>query len=354
MTGKEAKRLASLDAMRGLAVLGMLPFHLVFFGGFFALGSGGGTNVFTALPFPIEFRPPLGTGLILFFFVTGVSLAASISRKKSFIEIGRRTIIRYGAYYLVSILFEIILWSVIGWRLDISFILSGYFSFFQPIEGLSIAAVLAFPLIFLFNWKKLLVISSGLALAVGIALYAVFLPQASSLPVYSPLNPLLIGLFSALKGLPIELFGASIGKLVLEGKDIKKKMILIGIAIVTVYVVVPFLLGSGMLHMLLMVWSYPSAILFTLGSSLFLFGLFQFVEARKISLSPLKVLGRLSFFVYFGHWMILLPSIQILGGVGVISKNLGLLLVLMVISLTVAWVLTYFYGRWRWGSPSTW
>jgi uncharacterized membrane protein len=76
ITEKSERRLASLDVLRGLAILGMLPFHLFFFGGFFRVSKWlRKSNIEQSIS--IEFRSPLGTGLFLFNFVTGVNPAVS-------------------------------------------------------------------------------------------------------------------------------------------------------------------------------------------------------------------------------------------------------------------------------------
>ena len=102
---KPVTRLAALDAIRGLAILAMLPFHVIIFSAFFSFFSSGiGFTEFSGMnqtfPAPIDFRPPLGTGLLFFNFVTGASLAASLARggtEKSLLTRWRRVIFRYGS-----------------------------------------------------------------------------------------------------------------------------------------------------------------------------------------------------------------------------------------------------------------
>jgi len=358
------ERLRSLDAMRGVGILAMMPFHLVFFGQIFTFSGEGGISLVQAMPFPIEFRPPMATGLVLFSFVTGMSLAFFASQEKSKFSLLAGVIRRYGTYTLVGILFEILLWTTLkGPNIDygfyFSFIVGGYGSFSAPLTGLSLSALIAFPLILYLPWKKIIATAVGIALSVGLVLYYFLITHPydpeigylQGLPEFSLLNPLLIGMFAALKGVPIVLVGAVIGKSISARKNILKKKILIGSAIVVTYMIVPAFFGTFMIQFVLAIWAYPYAITFVIGSSLLLFSLLQICEDKKINLVVFEVLGRVSFFAYFGHFLLLLPLIEV---IGFANMNLGYLLGLMVISEIVVWILSYRYCKWKWGSPSNW
>jgi hypothetical protein len=322
---KPKKRLAFLDATRGFVVLLMVPIHVLFFGMFFAFSSQGAA-VFPQFPLPVDFNLPLGTGLLLFFFVTGTSLSVSLARRsgnQSFPMAWRRIIIRYGIYYLLSIPFELLIWnSFMGWKIDYHYYLlltvAGSGSFSQEIQGLCLAAILAFPFIFYFSRRKLAVVSLVFALAVSIILYLVLLPVSSALPEFSPLNPLLIGYFAAFKGVPLVIAGAIVGKFAMEGIDVAKKINLVGLAITLAYIIIP-LFCSHFIPVLVPIWVYPHAILFALGFNLLLFGLFQYLVKRNANVVLFQVLGRLSLFIYFGHFMLLLPIVEVIGGFGALS-----------------------------------
>jgi len=359
------KRLAVLDSMRGFAVLGMVELHIGYLASMLGLIGSGGSSFFKVPP-PSTYDLPLATGIFFFFFVTGISLAVSIARrseKGSFSTMARRVVLRYGGYYLSAIIVELILlysfiWMGLPQPTNIMIILGGAASYFSAVQGLGIAAILAFPLILFLPWKKLLTASIGVALVVGLVLYLILFFKV---PLYwvppnlfiVPLNPFLTGYFSALKGLSVILLGATVGKLIVEGRDIKKKIILIGAPISLGYTIVPAILNSGLQHLMAPIWSYPHAIPFICGSCLFLLGLFQILEARNHSLSPLRVLGRLSLTVFYAHFLILLPILYTLKLLK-IDITFGLLIGFVVLTEIIVWIAAYFYSKWRWGSPSSW
>ena len=132
-----------------------------------------------------------------------------------------------GGYVLAGLFFEIILWSIItGGVLSIVELIPIAFTgaiFSGPIIGIGLTAIVAFPFILTFSWRRLLSVSIILAFAVGLTLYYLLLsqgaspiPQWGTLPQTSPLNPFLTGGFSILKCLPMILIGAVVGKLVLK------------------------------------------------------------------------------------------------------------------------------------------
>ena len=354
------KRLSALDAMRGLSILGMIPMHMFLFGALWLGGGWGSTGGSSATLSVVTFDKPLATGLIIFFFVTGVSLTLSLARrqeKQSFSEMARHVILRYGGYAIIGIFFELIMWIILyGGQINLQTIvrllpaiIAGA-TFSGPIIGIGLTAIVAFPLILKLSWKKLLTISSVLAPIVGVVLYYVLLPQYSSLPQGTLLNPVIIEGWSILKSLPLMLIGAAVGKLVLAGRDIKKPIIIIGAAICFAYAIIPTLLGSGMLHIVLAMWAYPHAILFTISSSLFMFGLFRILEARNYKLNAVKVLGRSPVLVYYGHFILFLTLFMLVGE----NMTMGVLGGLMLFVIAVVWILSYLYSKWRFGPPSSW
>jgi uncharacterized membrane protein len=344
------KRLKSLDALRGIAILAMLPFHMLTYGGYVEVDGGGTEQAITLL---VEFDPPLATGLILFFFLTGMSLAVSFSKRReqqSPFVMWRRVLLRYGGYILGGIISEFILLSIF-FQIPITvenltMIASGQ-TFSGPIIGLGLAAILTFPLIQGFSGKKLLVVSLiGGALLSGL-LYFFLVPQ-SSLSFSSEMNLLLTGWFGVLKGVPMVLAGGAIGKLIGEGKWFQKYIFPIGSVIGVAYIIIPTLLGSGMLHILFAVWAYPHAVLFTVGISICLFGILHRFEARNFRISTaFSVLGRSSFYVFYGHWFILGVLLIWIG------SQVNVLFLTLLATATI-WIITYVYSRKRWGNPSTW
>jgi uncharacterized membrane protein len=352
------RRVASLDVMRGFAVLAFITVHISVFAILFGLVNAQGGFTFTPLP-PATFEWPLATGLLYFFFVTGVSLAVSLSiKKKSFSVFGRRVILRYGIYLVSAMILDLAMNYIISlyvgynnWPWTVDGVLTEPSSFFTPVVGLALSAILAFPFVFYLSWRKLLALAIGEASLVSLILY--LYPVHTYFGGLTPLNPFLTGYYSMLKGFPIVILGAVIGKLMMDGKDLKKTMTIVGALISILYVIVPALLGSGLEPLATPIWEYPHATLFLSGSCLFLFGLIQLIEARHINLSPLRVLGRFSLYIFYGQFL-LLPSILLpLESLG-IKVTFELLLGLDFVSLIVIWILAYVYSKWRWGNPSKW
>lgn len=352
------KRLSSLDTMRGMSILAMIPIHMLLFGVLWSGGGWGTTGGISLELSVVSFDKPLSTGLIVFFFVSGMSLALSLARRRerqSFSAMGRHVIFRYGGYAIVGIIFELIMWFILGGGelpnlITLLPVIIAGATFSGPIIGIGLTAIVAFPFILKLSWKKLVATSIVLAPTVGLVLYYVLLPRFSSIPEVSLLNPLIIEGWSILKSLPTMLIGAAIGKLVLDGRDVKKTLLVIGGVVTIGYMIVPALLGSGMLHLVLAMWAYPHAILFTIFSSLFMFGLLRALEARGIKLTPLKMFGRSPLLVYYGHFIIFLTLFMLLGG----NVSTGVLGGLIVFVIAVVWILSYIYSKWRFGSPSEW
>ncbi len=343
------KRYKALDAMRGIAILFMIPFHIFLFSGGVPLdGGGGGSN---NLLF-VDLSRPLGSGLILFYFVTGMTLIISFASKRknqSFLGMFRHMLRRYGSYLIIGVIVEIVFRSLI-WGENLIDLIAGIFggwalTISSPIMGLSLAAILSFPFILYLSWKQLFAATLALASTLTAILYTIPIPNSSLL------NLLVTNNFAVLKGVPIVLFGAAIGHLFLEGRDLKKTFLLIGVAVGAVYTVVPLLLGKGMLHLLLAIWAYPYAVTFITGVSLAFLGLFQYLEARNVKLSAATVLGRSSFIVYYGHFILLVMVLVIVGFENITAT---VLLGDMVFSTIGIWILTYFYSKRRWGPPSLW
>jgi len=343
----ESKRLKALDAMRGIAILFMIPFHIFLFGGGVPWSGGSGSNLLF-----VDLSRPLGSGLILFYFVTGMTLIVSFASKRenqSFYGMFRHMLRRYGGYLILGVIIEIVFRHLV-WGQKVTDLIVGIFggwtlTISSPIMGLSLAAILAFPFILYLSWKQLLAAAIVLASTLTTILYRIPIPD------FFLLNLLFTNNFAVLKGVPIVMFGAAIGYLLLEGRDLKKTFLLIGGTIASIYTIIPLLLGRGMLHLLFAIWAYPYAVTFITGISLAFLGLFQYLDVRKINLSPATVLGRSSFFVYYGHFILLFVFLALIGFSNV---TMTILLSDMLVSTIGIWVIVYFYSKRRWGPPSNW
>ncbi len=352
-------RLMYLDALRGVAILVMIPLHLFLFGGglveMFGGGGGGGGLSTIALPPPVDLKNPLSTGIILFFFVTGYSLVESMFKregKQSILQMEKHIVTRYGIYVLIGVAAELLLRCYNRGTIDLVVELQKIFglsflSVSQPIIGLAIAAIIAFPVMRYISWKKLLALSLVLGAAEGLLIYTVALPNELFFRL------LFTNSFAVMKGVPMILFGGAVGKALHEGKRIGKKTFGAALAVVLAYAVAPFFLGTGGLHLLLVLWSYPYAMTFV--AALGIVALWAFIEldGRGTNLSAFTVLGRSSFAVYYGHFAILFVVMGLLSYLGV-TAALPIVLAEMVIATIAIWVIIYFVSKRMWGDPAMW
>ncbi|MDD1775961.1 MAG: hypothetical protein LUP94_01245 [Candidatus Methanomethylicus sp.] len=361
------KRLHALDALRGIAVLLMIPTHLFVFGGGTTsiFGEGGSSQLNYMLP--IYNARPWGTGLLLFFFVTGVALATVIASKrgiKPFSGIAKREIIRYSSYILLGAVTEFLVYFVIYGQTDLAKIVQRIFglsflSVSQPIIGLGFSAIISLPLIYKLSWRKLLPAALAMAVVEGLILLLVTFPNVSSTTPSSELwgtalmRMLFAAPFAIFKGIPIVLYGAAMGGLLKEKGTIKKIYFVIAGIISIGFILVPAVVNMNFWHMIFVIWSYPLAMPFIAASCLFCYGLFTFVEAKGRSISIFQVLGRNSLIVYYGHFIFLLILITVLGAMGY-EITIQIMMTEMFASTIAIWIIAFFYSKWRWGDPKNW
>jgi uncharacterized membrane protein len=187
MASVQAHRVKYLDAFRGIAILLMIPLHLFLFGGGISGVWGGGSGSSVVYPLPIDLTRPLSTGIILFFFVCGFALVESLYKregKQSLLQMEKHVVIRYGLYMLIGVAAELLLTLYSRGITDIAYQLQRIFgmaslSLSQPIIGLALAAMIAFPIMRYLSWKKLLVLALVWAVAEGLIIYTVAFPRSS-------------------------------------------------------------------------------------------------------------------------------------------------------------------------------
>lgn len=351
------RRVKYLDAFRGIAILLMIPLHLFLFGGGveFTPGGGGGGGGVPTFILPIGLSRPLSTGIILFFFVAGFAVMESMFRrmdKQSLLKMELHVITRYGIYMLIGIAAELLItyftngfsdiWNQIQRIVGLSSL-----SLSQPIIGLSLSVMIAFPIMRYLSWKKLLVLALVWALAEGLIIYSVTFPRE----VFVRL--LFANSFAVMKGIPMVLFGAAVCKALRGGNKIGKVLYYTSMAVALAYIVVPTFLGTGGWHMIYLLWEYPYAMTFVAAVGILLLGLFIRLEQKGKKLSALTVLGRSSFAAYYGHYVILFGVTTILKYLGM-TITLPMLLLEMVVATIAIWIILYFVSKRKWGDPSTW
>jgi len=349
----QSRRVKYLDAFRGIAILLMIPLHLFLFGGGVEWGGGGSGS--SAYPLPIDLSRPLTTGIILFFFVAGFAVMESMFRRQgrqSLLQMEKHVVLRYGIYMLIGIAAELLIkWATSGIT-DIVAQLQkivgiSLLSLSQPIIGLAISVIIAFPIMRYLSWKKLLVLALVWAVAEGLLIYTVVFPKDVFLRLLFA-NP-----FAVMKGIPMVLFGGAVCKALHDGKGIGGKIYYASAAVVLAYIVVPIFLGTGGSHMLYLLWSYPYAMTFVAATSIFALASFSKLEKRGTKISALTVLGRSSFAAYYGHYAILYSGTTLLGYLGV-KVTLPIILTEMVIATIAIWIIIYIVSKRKWGDPSTW
>lgn len=355
-------RIRTIDAIRGVAVLIMIPLHLLLFGGGTGWDlSGGGT----LSPFPVDMVPPLGTGLILFFFITGMALAVTSVQKRGTQTVGRLSrgvVKRYGMYIFIGAAIQFLLIYLLqpafgnsgSYQIPmdpvsiLQYIFGGGFlTLAQPIIGLSIGAMIAFPFIYRLSWKQL----AAAALALAVTVWGVL--SLVSVPDFFLLNLFFTDAFAVFKGLTTIFFGAALGKLMMEGRALDRRYVVAALAVVGAYVAVPSLLNGQPLHLALAMWSYPHAIAFITALGVVSLSLFRHFDSTNAGFLAFTVLGRSSFAVYFGHFFLIIAIYAAFMMLG-ITASAGIVLAEMALSTSLIWGAAYYFSKRRWGAPSTW
>lgn len=343
------KRLRCLDAMRGLAILFMIPYHTVWL---YLFLTGLYEELETAEAVLATHGDPLATGLPLFFFITGASLVLSSMRRLetgSPREVVLHIVLRYVIYILTGMfLLGTSLYVILGVTPDFSRMLSRAINVSDPIASLGLTAIVALPFIHGLSWRQLTASATAIALLMSLILSQ---PFAFILGWY-PLNILFTNTWAVLKTIPLMFVGAAVTKLLVQGQKMKREMVLVGGAITLMYIFVPPLIGAGtILALFLGTWAYYHSILFSAGASLFLLGIIQMLDDRHVNLTILTVVGRVPLVIYYLHFSLLALAYRLIGPSSLTSE---IAIVVTIIIAIVSWILCYLFSKRRWGSPSEW
>lgn len=343
------KRLRSLDAMRGLAILFMIPYHTVLL---YLLLTGVYQELETAEAVFATRGDPLATGLPLFFFITGASLVLSYTRrleKESPRQVALHVVIRYAIYMLTGMFFlGLALNFALGTAPDFSRMFSRAINVKDPIVSLGLTAIVAFPFIYGLSWGQLTASAATIAILMSFLLSQ---PFAFVLGYY-PLNILFTNAWAVLKTIPLMFGGGAVAKLQLNGRKMKREMVLVGGAITLGYMIVPPLIGAGtVLALFLGQWAYYHSILFSAGACLFVLGIMQMLDDRHVNLTILTVVGRVPLLIFYLHFSLLALAYRLIGPS---SLTTDIAVILTIIIAMVSWILCYLFSKWRWGNPSEW
>lgn len=328
------RRILFLDSMRGFAIFLMMIIHAYSFATIDPLsGKAYGTN--SALVLAPEI--PLATMFPIFFFVSGISIAISISRRRSKGEgiLGIASHFAGRALLLVSVGIAI---SGIGGLSGIQFyFLNGR----EPISLIGLSALLALPAIYLGTPKRLAALAVTSYAIVGGALLSepLILFAGAAGPI------LLTGPFSMFKTMPLILAGASIGLQASSSTSIRKVTLASSGGALLAAVVAGSAFYTGEV-------AYASTyfISIPLVASIGLLGtpIFAALEGRGIRLMPLAVFGRTGLFVYGAQIFILTLAMIIFP----YSPGNDVFVLMTLACLATLWPASYFIVRAKGGTKA--
>jgi len=322
----EWKRLDYVDIFRGFALFVMVSIQIFSFLWIY--------DIYRDYPYYVKeidsvtWIPPS----LLFTFVSGMSVYLLVMKRKdsdkSTWQIFREVVKRYGIYVLISLPFTWIMWN-----------LNTYFAWDEAIQGIGLGAIFTAMIVLLFGKR----INWAFALVPIFAFFQHFLLRhyqfASTVPADSLTIPSFLlnvsyrGWFSLINMIPLMISGIIFFKMIQENRP-KIQLLMFGIGNLAV---------AGLLHFTIVPIDYYfrsfSYMFFAVGeSSLICIALYMiYLNKNKIFealLYPLKVFGKLSFFLYVGHYLLILKVLQITG----LSDRLGEVASWMVTAVLMVFV----------------
>jgi peptidoglycan/LPS O-acetylase OafA/YrhL len=337
----KTRRIASLDAVRGFAVLFVIFAHASVYGPFYPGGDAPSTAVLNP-------SSPVEMGVTYFFFVTGISLAVSLhnrqkNRNQSLNQITKHIIKYYGMLVLIGIFINPLVGVITENPIVFSSITNRIYGSFGKDEicMIGITDLVVFLFVYYLSWKVLFTLSSASFTLTSLILSFSLYPD---LPILSAL--LFTGDFALFKTFPLVLLGGVVGKKLLEGKkSFAKWASVIGIVTFIGFLVMLEFLGGG-IDISGARKLYWFAFAMTVGFGFMILGLFTFLENRDLNLTPITVLGRLALPVYVISQIVL----QVLIGFIPPCPDLGLSIIFGISEAAIIWGAVYLYAKWRWPS----
>ena len=361
------KRIDSIDAMRGLGILGITPIHTLLVFAKADVFSTSNTTWNPNLAFPY-----------FFFIISGMCLAISIGRRRrnqNLREIYTHALFRYGGYILLSIIMTVAI-SVTVMHLfrdtiDLHQIYRNILRWSEPIRGIGLSCLVSFLPVFYMTTTELLVTSTLMFSLSSLILYNIHDPF-----LYGPLTPILItGMYSLIKTVPSILFGAAFGKIIIENllqnpernrssPLVPSKTILTtGIIMVTMIELAFFLLtvrdswqlcgvdvagftaiGNSTKGLLFIKIGGPYQIstAFSIGGFMILLGWFENLSSSGHTFKYISFIGRTGIQIFIAHFLLLILEALLLGTTMIAP---ALLLALILLNSSLMYVFAYFYDR---------
>jgi hypothetical protein len=308
MDGKSSGRVASVDTLRGIAVLQMIFWQIFDF-----LAK---VNIYADSPLFIqEFNmPPHFSVFFLFMSMSGASLYLSfLKRRKEGLrkkDIAKHVLKRYGRLILISLLFT-----------GFVFGFCTFFGWDEAVQGIGLTAIIMSLLLLVDPSNKILV-------AIAMILFLLRPFAMESIPKYTEnyprcvteynlkmfvislvLNSFVRGFFSVFNLLPLMITGTIFIKMLLMEKMLLKKSALMSLGMLLVALFLHFL---G-LKIDFYARSY-SSILLEVGTFLGLYSVTEYLSKTRINLlvKPLENFGRGAFIAYFAHFLLIYKPLQLL------------------------------------------
>ncbi|HDN02095.1 MAG TPA: hypothetical protein ENF42_03880 [Candidatus Bathyarchaeota archaeon] len=345
------KRINTIDAMRGIGILGITPIHslLIF------------TNSFRTSPENMMWNPLLAAPYF-FFFISGMCLSLSVVRRRklqNLREIFMHGLIRYGGYIFISIAMSVSLTMLftylISGKIDLSTIYQDISNWGEPIRGIGLACLFSLIPVYYLSTRKLLLSSIGIFIFSSVILHLI--PSSFSYGVLTPIA--FSGLYSLLKTVPAVLFGAMFGNMIAKNYYDKndnphhgvlipeRKVFLAGLSVILM-VELAFLIltirnswntiginvaefitvgdsKTGMLFLKLGGPYYVTAA-FSLGGFMLLLGMSEMLRRMGFHFRYITFVGRTGIQIFIVHFLLLILEIWLFGAVIPANAMLALIM----------------------------
>lgn len=272
----------------------------------------------------VEATPtPLATAIMWFFFITGTSMAFMLDRRKrteDWSSITRHAMLRYSLLLAIGAFVSLILLNPKQlWLWE------------NPVSGIGLTDIVAFPLVYMLNWPALLV-AAGILTAV--TPFVVLSAVPSSLAGTSTVlvsNIIFVGTYSLTKTLPVVLVGAALGKHLAGGGRLRWQFTALGVAALAISIAAMAILPVRAVFGLF----YYGNILMTIGIVLLQLGMADFFVRRRVPLQIFVVLGRAALLTYVLSF-ILIALLRELGILMMIPFELIAVLALVLVAFLSA------------------
>jgi uncharacterized membrane protein len=316
MGEKPFERIASVDILRGIAVLQMIFWQIFDF-----LAK---TDIYSTPPFFIgEFNmPPHFSVFILFMSMSGASLYVSIARKMktglSKKDLTKHVLKRYGKLVLISLFFTSFVFSFCT-----------FFGWDEAAQGIGLTAIIIFLILLINPSTKILAALALFLFLLKPVLMGSILEYVENYPkcvmeynfaifVSSlTINSFVRGFFSVFNLLPLMITGIIFIKMIKSNRLNFRRSAFVGGGMVLTAIILHFL---G-LRIDFYMRSY-SSILLEIGTVLALYTIIEYLSKKKLNriLNPLENFGKGAFIAYFAHFLFIYKPLQLLN----LTKSLSL------------------------------